>query len=571
MRLINTSTGHFKEFLRGNIPKYAILSHTWEEEGEVSFTAMSDPSPKYKKGRKKIEKTCEMTSKAGLSYAWVDTCCIDKSSSAELTEAINSMYRWYERSDICYAYLSDLPPSSSLETALEECRWFKRGWTLQELIAPKEIYFFDEEWNCIGSKRDLAEHLSRIAGISTSILQHEQRLSSVAVAQRLSWAAKRKTTRIEDQVYSLLGIFDVNMPLLYGEENKAFRRLQEEIIRTTADFSIFAWTMPSDARSTIGPNDRVFCGILAEAPTAFASCATFVTKLNQERQEFSVSNIGVKTQVRILSQQIPGKHATRYVLPLTCSSLPQHSLGVRLRKCGPDQFIREDPWNLVKYTEHLFPNAPGERYLLTGLPEANLYPDSLIFDMSLFMAPPTPSHVLQIKLPAEMEIYEAWPWDWFDDEDQVFFVSGNPRWDCGALRLRGKFTAKIDQRWTKVDLECMFYAVGWSELTLSSLMCTLVDYRSFDTQLNELQSHLAAWDHDREEVLGKLKYHKIPRSPLASWKIPGTKTSAFVSFTPTLMSDPSICRNKFWRIEFSWDLCETHNLPRFLPENWNYI
>jgi hypothetical protein len=171
MRLINTRTGLFEEFIGGNIPKYAILSHTWGEE-EVSFTALSDPSSNYKnkKGYRKIDMTCKIASQAGLSYAWVDTCCIDKSSSAELTEAINSMYRWYQRSTICYAFLSDLPPTSSLETALKGCRWFERGWTLQELIAPDEIYFFDRDWNYIGSKRDLVEELSKITGIRTSVL-----------------------------------------------------------------------------------------------------------------------------------------------------------------------------------------------------------------------------------------------------------------------------------------------------------------------------------------------------------------------------------------------------------------
>src|SRR5207248_11760504 len=148
---------------------YAILSHTWEEEEEVSFKDMSDPSRNNKKGYRKIEMTRQMASRAGLSYAWVDTCCIDKSSSAELTEAINSMYRWYQRSDICYAFLADLPASVSLDTALQRCRWFTRGWTLQELIAPEDIYFFDQDWNNRGSKRDLVEHLSRITGINASI------------------------------------------------------------------------------------------------------------------------------------------------------------------------------------------------------------------------------------------------------------------------------------------------------------------------------------------------------------------------------------------------------------------
>jgi hypothetical protein len=523
---------------------------------------MRDPSSNYKnkKGYRKIEMTRKIASQAGLSYAWVDTCCIDKSSSAELTEAINSMYRWYQRSTICYAFLSDLPPASSLETALKGCRWFERGWTLQELIAPDEIYFFDRDWNYIGSKRDLFEDLSKITGISTSVLQHIQRLSSVAVAQRLSWAAYRNTTRIEDKAYSLLGIFDVNMPLLYGEEEKAFRRLQEEIIRSTADLSIFAWRMPSATRNTRGPNDRVFCGILAKAPIDFASCASIVTKLNHGRREFSVSNIGVKIHVQMLSKRLPGEHAARYVLSLTCSSAPQQSLRVRLRKCGPDQFIREDPCTLVQYTEHLLPNAPRESYLLTELPETNLHPDS---DMCLFIAQ-TRSHVLQIRLPPEMSIYDEWPLGRFDDEDQLFFVSGDSRWDSSTLRLRGGF----GQRETQVDLVCMFYAVGWSALTLSSLQCTLVDYQSFTTQLNEVQSHLAAWDPGRRQVLKHLIYNNIPRSSLASWKIPGTKTSALISFTPTLISDPSICRNKFWRIEFSCKLCETDNLPRIQHEKW---
>jgi hypothetical protein len=388
----------------------------------------------------------------------------------------------------------------------------------------------------------------------------------VAVAQRLSWAAHRETTRIEDQAYSLLGIFDVNMPLLYGEEEKAFRRLQEEIIRSTADLSIFAWRMPSATRNTRGPNDRVFCGILAKAPIDFASCASVVTKLNHGRREFSVSNIGVKIHVQMLSKRLPGEHAAHYVLPLACSSAPQQSLGVRLRKCGPDQFIREDPCTLVQYTEHLLPNAPRESYLLTELPETNPQPDSQVFDMSRFIE--TRSHVLQIRLPFEMGIYNAWPPGRFDKEDLLFFVSGDSRWDSGALRLRGNFSAQVGQRKTKIELECMFYAVGWSALTLSSLQCTLVDYQSFNTELNDVQSRLAAGDTDMRQVLQILIYHKIPRSSLASWKIPGTKTSALVSFTPTLISNPSICRNKFWRIEFSCKLCETDNLPRIQHEKW---
>src|SRR5262245_27721437 len=107
MRLINTSTLSFEEFVGEDMPKYAILSHTWESE-EVVFQDWANPSSKDRKGYEKISRTCDIAKARGLGYVWVDTCCIDKSSSAELTEAINSMYHWYSRSEICFVYLSDL-------------------------------------------------------------------------------------------------------------------------------------------------------------------------------------------------------------------------------------------------------------------------------------------------------------------------------------------------------------------------------------------------------------------------------------------------------------------------------
>jgi len=248
MRLINTKTYAFEEFIGRKIPKYAILSHTWEEE-EVTFADFtSKPRVWEKKGWAKIDKTCKMASQNGYQYAWVDTCCIDKSSSAELTEAINSMFRWYQRAELCYAFLSDLPArtpgSSSSALGLRNCRWFTRGWTLQELIAPRHVQFFDQNWIPYGDKDTLSEELQSITGINPLVLNHGKSLTSITVAEKMSWAASRETTRIEDTAYCLLGIFNVNIPLLYGEEEKAFRRLQEEIIRTTPDRSIFAWRLP---------------------------------------------------------------------------------------------------------------------------------------------------------------------------------------------------------------------------------------------------------------------------------------------------------------------------------------
>jgi hypothetical protein len=319
MRLINTRTGLFEEFIGRNIPKYAILSHTWEEE-EVSFKDMSDHSCKSKKGYGKIAMTCRLAAGAGLGYAWVDTCCIDKSSSAELTEAINSMFRWYGRASICYVYFSDLAPCASLETGLQGCRWFTRGWTLQELIAPEKIDFFDQSWSYRGNKHDLVDDLARITSINIEVLQHTMPLSTVAVAQKMSWAAHRQTTRIEDVAYCLLGIFDVNMAMLYGEEGKAFRRLQEEIIRTTPDYSIFAWTTPPSSQTVQSPKIRVFSGILAESPLHFSKCGS-VVMLDQVdiRSDFSVSNQGIKMHSQLQLEPIAGERGYRYIFPVCFS------------------------------------------------------------------------------------------------------------------------------------------------------------------------------------------------------------------------------------------------------------
>ncbi|KAF2201152.1 hypothetical protein GQ43DRAFT_448996 [Delitschia confertaspora ATCC 74209] len=209
-----------------------------------------------------IISACQQARQDNLAYVWIDTCCIDKSSSAELSEAINSMWRYYERSAMCYAYLDDVDVFDPLrgghgvsnasdgsseeltskqvdlidEKDLARSRWFTRGWTLQELIAPARVAFYIKGWNFVGYKATMGRKLERITGIGTEILmEHWPKLDTVSVARRMSWAAKRETTRVEDMAYCLLGIFDVNMPLLYGEGEKAFVRLQEEIMKDSDD------------------------------------------------------------------------------------------------------------------------------------------------------------------------------------------------------------------------------------------------------------------------------------------------------------------------------------------------
>ena len=202
----------------------------------------------------KIRRFLIQSEQDGFDWAWADTCCIDKTSSAELTEAINSMFGYYSRSEICYAYLGDVPPSCDAQSReFRQSRWHKRGWTLQELIAPKDVTFVREDWSRLGTKYELADVLQSISNMPpASVLRFEKDISEMSVGQRMSWAARRNTTRIEDEAYCLFGLFDVNMPTLYGEGRNAFYRLQEVIMSTSPDTSLFAWSVPHDRLSLEG-------------------------------------------------------------------------------------------------------------------------------------------------------------------------------------------------------------------------------------------------------------------------------------------------------------------------------
>ncbi|KAN0105003.1 Heterokaryon incompatibility protein (HET) domain containing protein [Hyaloscypha variabilis] len=245
MRLVNSTTLELKEFLDNDIPPYAILSHTWGAE-EISYQDACDTksSGRRKKGFAKIRGCCAQARMVELEWVWIDTCCIDKTSSAELSEAINSMYKWYEKADICYAYLEDVPTSLSEFSInlLLTARWFTRGWTLQELVAPRIVEFYARDWTEIGTKFSLCSLLSKRTGMDEALLLCQKPPSMYPISQCMSWASQRETTRVEDGAYCLFGLFGVNMPLLYGEGSRAFGRLQEEILRRYEDYSIFLWT-----------------------------------------------------------------------------------------------------------------------------------------------------------------------------------------------------------------------------------------------------------------------------------------------------------------------------------------
>lgn len=232
----------------------------------------SDPFtfPGKEAASSKLQGCRDQARQDGIKYFWIDTSCIDKPNHTEFSEAINSMYYWCQKSRVCYAYLYDV---SSFED-MTKSRWFTRGWTLQELLAPAYVQFFSKTWRSLGDKSRLAASVSHITGIPKHFLLGAD-LEQASIAQRMSWASRRNTSREEDLAYCLLGIFDVHMPLLYGERLAgAFRRLQMEILQMQDDTSIFAWTYdsskrPIDEQSRKSTTVIDTFGLLATSPTAF--------------------------------------------------------------------------------------------------------------------------------------------------------------------------------------------------------------------------------------------------------------------------------------------------------------
>lgn len=326
MRLLNASTIELEEFTPNRIPPYAILSHTWGiqevifedfQRGAVDSTTKKEPWGE-------MQDSCQRAMEDGLEYIWIDTCCINKSSSAELSECLNSIFAWYGKASICYAYLVNVPPAAGDPnqpgSAFEHSRWFTRGWTLQELLAPAEVLFFSQHWTEIGRKSidekedALCRTLSRITRIDEDILKHRKPLEFESVARRMAWAAHRETTRPEDMAYSLMGIFSVHMPMLYGEgSERAFLRLQEEIMKQSDDQTIFAWVDCEVSETSLH-------GLLATSPSKFAGCHHILPYQDwAPRQPYSMTNRGLRIELPIIRRE-----KDEYVAVLDCPSPPEY-------------------------------------------------------------------------------------------------------------------------------------------------------------------------------------------------------------------------------------------------------
>lgn len=281
--------------------RYAILSHRWNEDGrtkrELTFQDLQPSSfrdslnnPVFAHSLSKIKGTCLKVQEHGIEYVWIDSCCIDRRSSVELNGSIASMFKWYELAEVCFAYLSDVTWSfmdfpKSKEQFINSA-WFTRGWTLQELLAPKMMVFFDTSWHLIDTREGLSREIQEASGIESEYVNDfKSNSQSISIAKKMSWVSKRKVKKEEDMAYCLFGILDVRIDVREGEGKRAFLRLQETLIQNSRDESIFAWQSATLKKS----------GLLAPWPDCFRDSGNVQLRSDQYRPRgaYSMTNQGL--------------------------------------------------------------------------------------------------------------------------------------------------------------------------------------------------------------------------------------------------------------------------------------
>jgi hypothetical protein len=378
VRCVNTETLEI-EPLSADTP-YAILSHTWGDD-EITYSPYGLPLGTSSKGMEKVLKACQQARADGYELIWVDTCCIDK-TSFELSTAVNEMFFWYKNAAICYAYLEDVskqPSLAEMSEQLARSRWFTRGWTLQELIAPSHVVFLEKHWNMLGTKDDFQSVLETVTGINREVLCDSSLLPTISVAARMSWAAKRQTTNEEDQSYCLMGIFDVNMPITYGEgAARAFRRLQEEIWIRCHDLSLLAWH-----NNTLSPGiaDEMIVGVLADSPLKFATSGTIIVDKDVNNAHGRVYNtpdpypLRECSYLKILDPAlIKSNHSEDdgdWVLDLDCiyrgkETEEERRVRIYLYPNGANSFLRSGPDSFANVDGKNWPLDFNDIHLLFG-------------------------------------------------------------------------------------------------------------------------------------------------------------------------------------------------------------
>ncbi|KAH7021398.1 heterokaryon incompatibility protein-domain-containing protein, partial [Microdochium trichocladiopsis] len=313
MRLLHADSLTLEEFFEPRVPPYAILSHTWDAE-EVSFQDLhNNPHHHQMAGYGKIKESCRLALFYGLKYVWIDTCCIDKSSSAELSEAINSMFRWYENSAFCFVYLPDVPWSRNIfedTSAFGNSRWHTRGWTLQELLAPRKLIFFASNWKKLFAWGNSLRHPGQVLFHTderytnllrqiTGIEPHASGWEDARIATKLSWISRRETTRVEDIAYCLLGVLGVQMPLLYGEGDYAFQRLLINVMERDNSYDIFL----AGYNLLLSKWERGRDYLLPRTPAMYGGCSNLSRigkKAASRSKHYSVTNAGLHIEAPIV-------------------------------------------------------------------------------------------------------------------------------------------------------------------------------------------------------------------------------------------------------------------------------
>ncbi|KAI0715798.1 hypothetical protein C8T65DRAFT_828566 [Cerioporus squamosus] len=345
MWLLNTANGEFVGVIDPREVKYAALSHVWSRDPRVPELSFHDLLKIQEEVRIARSEDPTIPEDAVLLRASEKS-----SSSAELEEAINSMYSWYSSSTVCYAFLQDVDgredPRAS-NSSFRRSEWHNRGWTLQELVAPRVVVFLSRTWRYIGAKHGMANLIEDVTGVDRDVVLGSKPVSSVSVARRMSWASRRVTTRREDEAYCLMGIFSVNMPVIYGEGPAAFVRLQEEILKYIPDQSIFVWsrTVPIDPSAQAIHREAFFEGtgthhtLLAPSPALFLSSRNVIsiTKGSLARilgiaippPTYTITSYGLRVTLPLLS--ITG---TIRVALLASQWNNDYLLGLVLKKTG---------------------------------------------------------------------------------------------------------------------------------------------------------------------------------------------------------------------------------------------
>jgi hypothetical protein len=410
--------------------------------------------------------------------------------------------------------------------------------------------------NDTNSKFELASRLSEITTIDEALLQGRRPLSSYSIAQRMSWASKRVTTRAEDGAYCLLGIFGINMPLLYGEENMAFRRLQEEIIRTTDDLSVFAWRLSADTQGYSKTSFQLYdddidegddgdeatfvSGVLADSPRDFASCTAYERTMTEDLLEFSSTNVGLRTRMRMKKIEC-SPNSFALVLPLNCER-ESHPVGLRLRQVGPRQYVRADPWSLCIVTS-LNESLPAEeRILLTALPKGQPYSHFRYAPLRWIM-PNIRLNVVRIKAGPTITLRSIWPQDRFDHEDGLYAVAVESERDFGIIDFSYRMVHKCDQY--SIDQELRYSVIivrqSLQKRRDASYQYGIVNHKQSSDEMVRLQGIMERSGGDKKAFMDVLKVLKVPRVLSVHQETPQGPV-ALLSVESLLSHDKSMAR-----------------------------